>query len=157
MLKRNGRAGTGLAWTAGVLASMAAVGCQSAGLRLNGRVIEGPIGVVAAVESKDERLKEPGVGGVKIDLRASNSLGSRTMAEGTSAPDGSFSLPLAKGQSLSDQLRLTAKREGFVATQGVTFIPGAGRELLVVLKRSDGQSPTPGPQDGQTRPHSSSR
>lgn len=119
------------------------------GQRIKGRVVEGSIGVVTVVESKDDRLDGPGVANVALELRASNQTRSKSLAEGRSGADGSFSFPLSSGQSLSDQLLLTARADGYVATQGVTFIPGEGRELLVVLKRSDGQTPPAGTPDGQ--------
>lgn len=130
-------------------------GCSSQ--RIHGRVVEGAIGVVTVVESKDERLKGPGIANAAIELRASSTTRSKSLAEGRSAADGSFSFPLSDGQSLADQLRLSAKADGYIPTQGVTFIPGEGRELLVVLKRSDGQTPPAGTPDGQKRPPTTDR
>lgn len=124
-------------------------GCGSP--RLHGRVVEGPIGVVAVVESDDNRLDGPGVANVELELRATNATRSKSLAEGRSGADGGFALPVTAGESVSDQLRLTAKADGYITTQGVTFIPGEGRELLVVLKRSDGQSPPAGTADAQKR------
>ncbi len=135
--------------------ALLAGGCSSPQLR--GRVVEGPIGVVTVVESKDERLKDPGIANVAIELRASSTTRSKSLAEGRSGADGSFSFPISAGLSLSDQLRLTAKADGYIPTQGVTFIPGEGRELLVVLKRSDGQTPPAGTPDGQKRAPTSDR
>lgn len=137
------------------LASITLTACGGGSGRMQGRVVEGPVSVVAIVESKDERLKQPGVAGVAIEVRAVNSMGSRTMADGVSGSDGSFEVALGSEETLTEQLRLTAKREGYVSTQGVTFIPGKGRELLVVMKRSDRQ--TPGTKDAQTPAPTSSR
>src|SRR5690349_14502834 len=99
--------------------------------RMSGRVVEGPVSVVAVGETKDERLKAAGSPGVHLEIRSVTATGSRSMAGGVSGSDGAFSLALGAGQALSDQLNLTAKREGYVSTQGVTFVPGAGRELLI--------------------------
>lgn len=137
------------------LATITLTACGGGSGRMQGHVVEGPVSVVAIVESKDERLKQPGIADVKLEIRAVNSMGSRTMADGVSASDGSFELGLGSEETLTEQLRLTAKRDGYVTTQGVTFIPGNGRELLVVMKRSDRQ--TPGTQDAQTPAPTSSR
>lgn len=133
-----------------LLSLFTAAGCGGSS-QIRGRVVEGAIGVVAVVESKDERLKSQGIPNVAIELRGSNATTSRSLAEGKSGADGSFRLPLSSGQSLSEQLKLSAKALGYVPTQGITFIPGEGRELLIVMKRSDGQTP-PGSPDGQKPP-----
>lgn len=116
-------------------------GCESGGIK--GRVVEGPISVATVVENKDERLSRPGIPGVTLELRATSSTGTHPIATGTSGPDGSFSLSSTAGEAIADQLRLSARRDGYVATQGLVFIPGDGRQLLVVMKRTDSQPAAP--------------
>ncbi|MBK7406092.1 MAG: DUF58 domain-containing protein [Phycisphaerales bacterium] len=64
-------------------------GCSTS-QTLAGRVIPGRAGLVTVVPSNDERLDDPGLGGVRVRVLAGGG-GTSSLGEGVSKPDGSFS------------------------------------------------------------------
>lgn len=124
-------------------------GCS--GYTLTGRVVEGDASWVAVVSPDDPALTDArGVGGVRLHLQLDpGRLSRETLAETTSAPDGSFTLEVDRfGAGLLEyDVGLFARRAGYAPTDGLAFrLPPDSKALLVMMSpgadRDTGERPS---------------
>lgn len=119
-----------------LLVGLVALGGCAAGRTVEGKVVDGPAGIVLAADANDARIKGPGVGEVTLQLRGRGAGDSeRVIQEAKSRPDGSFILPF-KGLTMHEDGVVVVTRPGYAPVRGKFFIPQDGRTVLVVMRRT---------------------
>ena len=112
------------------------VGC-SAPYTLRGKVIPGNISYSLVVGNADERLDDPGIGGVKIRLVSDpDKLKREIMGETITKSDGTFEIPfetVGAGLMLYN-VGITARLDGYAPTVSSGFnLPPSARRVLVLM------------------------
>ena len=116
-----------------------ALGGCAAGRTVEGKVVDGPAGIVLAADEKDSRIKGPGVGEATVQLRGRGAGDSeRVIQEARTKPDGSFVLGF-KGLTMHEDGVVVITRPGYAPVRGKFFIPPDGRTVLVVMRRTGGE------------------
>lgn len=127
---------------AAILGSLSAtlVGCESGPEPYRGKVIAGASSVIMHADAGDARLKEKGVEGAKIELRMRDRAGERIVDVATSGANGDFTLKPIEAKAVTQQLQLSATKEGMLPAKSDVYAPGVDRVLLVILKSVSGTS-----------------
>lgn len=117
-------------------------GCAST--QITGRVIEGPGNVVNVVASTDPRVNvatpppagAEGLGSATVVVRRYQGEGSTgaILASGVSNPDGTFRIPLPNSEALRSEMVVIATTADKKVSRGRFFVPGEGRQLLVIVR-----------------------
>lgn len=114
---------------AATLSLMAAlVGCN-AGRRISGMVTAGPASIPTVVAADDERLLQPGLGGVDVAILAKGTVVHRA----TSEADGSFTFN-ADGPVRTQAVDVQATGEGIMPVRGSVHLPRDGQRLLIIAR-----------------------
>ena len=123
-----------------LFAGLLALGGCAAGRTVEGKVVDGPAGIVLAADQNDTRIKGPGVGNVTLQLRGRGAGDSeRVIQEAKSKADGSFVLPF-KGLTMHEDGVVVVTRPGYAPVRGKFFIPEDGRTVLVVMRRTGSEA-----------------
>ncbi len=123
--------------TGGALATLTLaglVGC--AGQAISGKVLRGDIGRVIIVSDTDERLVEPGLAGVNVEMTTSVSgRGGRTvLAKAVTDETGSFSLSIGGKTKLPTRMMIRAGASGEYEVNNSIFRPRPGEQVLVLMR-----------------------
>jgi hypothetical protein len=110
-------------------------GCVSPDPMLKGKVIEGKVSLIGAVESTDPRMTGPGIEGVRIlgrfdPLRR----GGAVAVEGLSGKDGVIELKVTNLRAFSEEVQIGATKDAFAPAREVLVLPSGTRRLLIVLQ-----------------------
>jgi len=141
----------GLVFAAAGLAGIALLGGCSSGYALRGKVVEGGISTIAAVDRADDRLAEQGVGDVQIRVyRDPGRLSQELAATGVSHADGSFEIAISAFGAgwMDEEWLIQTYREGYANAETVMRLPGdtVRRPVLIQLRRG-AASPMRGRED----------
>lgn len=111
-------------------------GCSA--VSFEGKVIEGSVGFVGAVDMADERFAGSGIAQAHIVVTASGARStSETVAQGYTDSDGAFSFWVSDETALRNGVEVTTKADGYFVTRGILVIPsGKKRALVILLPRS---------------------
>jgi hypothetical protein len=115
-------------------------GCESGPEMYRGKVIAGTSSLVMHADAGDARLKEKGVEGAKVELRLKDRAGEKIVGTATSDVNGDFTLPPVAPRAVTQQLRLSATKEGMLPARADVYAPGVDRVLLVILKSVSGEA-----------------
>ncbi len=114
---------------------LALAGCD--GYRLQGRVVAGEVSYIEVVDKDDPRLSiAPPIGGVSVGAVIDpGSLDREDLGTVTTAPDGSFSIPISSfGAGLLEyEVGVRARRGGFATAEHFFPLPSDSKRLLVTL------------------------
>lgn len=135
----------GLMKTLAVAATLASLSaCENGPEPYRGKVIVGASSLVMHADAGDARLKEKGVEGAKIELKMRDRGGERIVDSTTSDANGDFALKPIEAKAVTQQLQLTATKEGMLPARADVYAPGVDRVFLVILKsvseRAEGAS-----------------
>lgn len=131
--------GARLARILGLVALTATLGACG-GVKVRGMVLGGPIGRAMVVDGRDQRLADPGVEGVKIDLvhqGAQAGGGFAPIASAVSGPDGRFELTIPEADKVRGQLVVVADAANIFRTSTPIYVPRSGQELLVQVRERE--------------------
>lgn len=113
---------------------MLPLGCENGPEPYRGKVIAGASSVIMHADAGDARLKEKGVEGAKIELRLRDRAGERLVDSTTSDANGDFALKPVEARAVTQQLQLSATKEGMLPAKSDVYAPGVDRVLLVIIK-----------------------
>ena len=114
-------------------AALLLVGCSGA-TRINGRVIEGPVGLAVVVEPSDERLANPGLPGIEVALlRETASTSAAIITTAVTDEEGNFRMTLARGQHPGNAVIVRARGEGIYTSRSRAFLPRGNQQLLCTV------------------------
>lgn len=108
---------------------------------IRGKVIQGPMPMIAVVSSSDPRLSEddPSGAGAVIEgiFEPENRIDRRSLGRVVAGPDGAFALPVdALGAGfLQYEAALIVRREGFQGAMETIALPNRRQRVLIVLPR----------------------
>ncbi len=99
---------------------------------VKGRVIAGQLSVIAAVQTGDPRLAEPGVPGMRVI--ATQKINNNRTISAVTDKNGDFRIPLKGDAGLAQNLTFSIEGEGYLPVQVEMPTPTPQQRLLVVLK-----------------------
>jgi hypothetical protein len=115
----------------------ALVGCKN-NVTVTGKVLEGPMSFIGAVDDQDPRLKEPGLEGVTISaVSESGPASGARLGTATSDKKGDFKLSVSNQRAMLYPIKFNASREGSIDANQTMSAPGTGRTVLVILRPRD--------------------
>ncbi|MEO0511852.1 MAG: hypothetical protein AAF108_03035 [Planctomycetota bacterium] len=109
--------------------ALLAVGCQSTVLR--GRVVRGPVNLVAIVPADDQRLDGTPIAAANVSV--SSSVSDRPTVA-VSDEDGAFKLSLDRRIRTNRPLAVGAVADGFLPADATTPFPPKTYRILIVLE-----------------------
>lgn len=114
---------------AGVLAA-----CTSQDMKVRGKVIEGKVSLIGAVEGNDPRLAGPGVEGVLITGKMDVRRGGGQAFSGMSGKDGLIDIKSSHLKVFSEEITVLATKDGYIPARQVMVVPTQGRKILIVVQ-----------------------
>ena len=120
---------------AGVFVVSALIGGCST-YRLEGVVVEGRAPAVMVVDADDDRLKQPGIDGVRVEaVLDPSSLRPRLLTRQTTGLSGRFTIQVDETGAgmLEYGLYVLARGEGFRHTEHTLSLPRTNKRLLIVM------------------------
>lgn len=132
-----------------VLAGMIGVatwlgGCTSVNPMVTGKVIEGRVSLIGGVPANDPRLEGPGLEGVKIAVRLdAMRRGGATVVDGASGPEGQIKIKTRDLKVFSEEVSVSATKDGYSPARQALVIPSGQRRLLIVLQPLGGAGAGP--------------
>jgi hypothetical protein len=114
-------------------AVLAGVGGCSQHLPVYGKVIEGQIAFVGAVDGKDSRLSGPGLEGATVTARGTGGRSETTLSTATSNAKGEFKIDITDERALLTTVEFWGHKAGHVDARSTMPVPSSDRKLLVIL------------------------
>ncbi len=109
-------------------------GCQS-DPTIAGKVIEGNMSFVGAVDDRDPRLEGPGLEGATITgIASAGPSEGATLGSITTDKKGEFKLPVRIQRALIYPIEFTASHPGYLDARQTMSSPGEGRKLLIMMR-----------------------
>jgi hypothetical protein len=127
-------------------AAFALTGCSGA-TRIDGRVVTGPVGLAVVVDPTDERLSNPGVGGVEVALLRETSSNSGSLITRTVTDEhGDFRFTLARGHHPGAAVIVRTRGDGIYTSRSRTYLPRGNQKLLcTVMAQPEASAPSSEP------------
>jgi hypothetical protein len=100
---------------------------------LKGKVIQGSIAFIGAVDTQDPRLTGPGLEGATVTALGTGQRTGATVATATSNARGDFRLVIADERSLLGTVEFWGRKAGYLDARTTMAVPGSDRTLLVIL------------------------
>lgn len=102
------------------------VGC---GNTLRGRVVEGPSSTAVIVNIDDDRMSDPGIAGISIELLDEDGV---RLGRTISNEDGAFQVTI--DDQYSGRFRVRCRTDEYANVSSTVFVPAGQKRLLVLLK-----------------------
>jgi hypothetical protein len=116
-------------------ATAALAGCMSPDTTVRGKVIEGKVSMVGAVQASDARLKGPGIEGVLITGKMDPvRRGGGQAFSGLSGKDGLIEIKSNDLKVFSEEITVLATKDGYIPARQVIIVPAQGRKMLIVMQ-----------------------
>lgn len=125
------------------VALSALAACSSPNSTVRGKVIEGSVSLIGAVQGNDPRLTGPGIEGALITGRLDQvRRGGGLAFTGMSGKDGVINIKASDLRVFSEEITVIATRDRYAPARQVLVIPSQGRQMLIVLQPT-GAAPPP--------------